>query len=134
VQDTMSSMHSNFVPDRRDPVALEPELLALCVEQAMRCTGDESVVHQIATCTTTTELLSAIGEQLGSFAYALLAGSPLLCALQMVPLEENWRDWFPPRPNSLWCELVLLRDLAGATADPSPLDELVSTRRLVEEP
>jgi hypothetical protein len=118
-----------------DPVPsnlLDKDLLDLCVEQVMRCTADESLVQTVAACTDRQSLLTAMGASISTFTCALLAGSPLLAALAVAPLDSQWRSWFPPRPNSLWAELEFLRTLSPSLLHAAPLAELTAAREWVE--
>lgn len=108
--------------------SLDPEIHIELIEQLMRITDDETLLYRLAEATNRTEVLIGLGAALPHLRMELLAGSPVLAALGVANLDPEWRRNYPPRPQSLWAELELMRSLSYAAPAATPLTELLEAR------
>lgn len=114
-------------------VGLDVELRTACVEQAMRCCADESIVQRVAAATSRRELLAIVGCAIADLGSSLRAGSPLLVAAGHGSIDPHWRTNCPPAPGSLLEELLFLRPLVPPSLPSTDLlSELVAARNWVE--
>lgn len=106
------------------------------IEQVMRCSINEADIYLLLDVKPgTLAAKQAVGRLLSSSSIKLYDGCPILAFSRSEMPEITWRNFYPPRPGSLYAELLTYRALFGGIVPGEHLDcfdELTAARALWE--
>jgi hypothetical protein len=100
------------------------------IEQAMRLTGNDTLVVSLLDCTPgSTQARAAAGRLLSETGARLVANSPLAVFISGDgDIADTWRAQLPERDNTLWAQYEFLCQLYGCTDNPDAYLALCTLR------